>query len=117
MLPADESVNRNLIIAMRNNSYNVFSVREEMRSADDIKIAEFSLHPARIIITEGKDFGEIVYHQYLKLAGVILLRYSPSDYNIIETKLLNYLATHLKNSFGKFIVINEKLTRIRFFPS
>ena len=117
MLLADESVNKNLIIAIRSNGYDVFSVRENMRSEDDIKIAQFSLNPLRIIITEDKDFGEIVYHQNLKVAGVILLRYSPKDYNIIEGKLLNYLATHLHDSIGKFIVINERLTRIRFLPS
>jgi predicted nuclease of predicted toxin-antitoxin system len=102
---------------MRDRGYDVFSVREQMRSQDDIKIAEFSLSPARIIITEDKDFGEIVYHQNLKVVGVILLRYSPSDYIIIKDKLLNYLAAHLHDSFGKFIVINERLTRIRFLPS
>ena len=114
---ADESVNNNLIIAMQNAGYEVFSIREQMRSEKDTKIAEFSLEPPRIIITEDKDFGEIVYHKNLKVTGIILLRYSPLDYEIIENKLLTYLATHLYNSIGKFIVINAKLTRIRFLPS
>ena len=117
MLLADESVNENLIIAMRNKGYNVFSVREKMRSEDDINIAKFSLEPLRIIVTEDKDFGEIVYHQNLTVAGVILLRYSPLDYNIIEIKLLNYLSAHLKKSIGKFVVINSRITRVRYLPS
>ena len=90
MLLADESVNENLII---------------------------SLEPLRIIVTEDKDFGEIVYHQNLTVAGVILLRYSPLDYNIIEIKLLNSLSAHLKKSIGKFVVINSRLTRVRYLPS
>jgi predicted nuclease of predicted toxin-antitoxin system len=117
MLLADESVNENLIIAIRNKGFNVFSVREKMRSEDDINTAKFSLEPLRIIVTEDKDFGEIVYHQNLKVAGVILLRYSPLDYDIIENKLLNYLSAHLKESIGKFIVINSRLTRVRYLPS
>jgi predicted nuclease of predicted toxin-antitoxin system len=116
MLLADESVNENLIIAMRSKGYDVFSVREEMRSESDINIANFSLEPLRIIVTEDKDFGEIVYHYNLKVAGVILLRYSPLDYSVIENKLLNYLTAHLNNSVGKFIVITPKLTRIRTLP-
>lgn len=116
MLLADESVNKNIIIAMRNNGYYVFSVMEEMRSEDDINIAKFSLEPLRIIVTEDKDFGEIVYHHNLKVAGIILLRYSPLDYKIIENKLLNYLSAHLEDNVGKFDVINSKLTRVRHLP-
>ncbi len=116
MLIADESVNRNLIMAMRDSGYDIYSITEQMRSATDIQIANFSLNPSRIIITEDKDFGEIVYHKNLKVAGIILLRYLPPDYFIIKTKLLNYIAAHLNESIGKFIVISAKLTRIRSLP-
>lgn len=95
MLLTDESVNNNLIIAMRKSGFNVFSIKEEKLSIDDEEIAEMSLNPPGIIISQDKDFGEIVYHKNLTVAGVILLRYLPKGYNIIESKLLNYLAAHL----------------------
>jgi predicted nuclease of predicted toxin-antitoxin system len=117
ILLADESVNKNLITAMRNSGYEVFSVREQMRSEKEIQIAEFSSKPPRIIITKDKDFGEIVYHEDLKVTAVILLRYFPLNYYIIKDKLLNYLAMHLHHSIGKFVVINARLTRVRFLPS
>ena len=53
---AVESVNNNLIIALQNAGYEVFFIREQMRSEKDTKIAEFSLEPPRIIITEDKRF-------------------------------------------------------------
>ena len=116
MLLADENVNNNLIISMRKAEYDVFSIREMMPSIDDEKIAALSLQPPRIIISQDKDFGEIVYHKNLKVSGVILLRYLQQDYNVIEKKLLSYLAAHLNESVGKFIVITLKLTRIRYLP-
>ena len=116
MLIADESLNRNLIVAIRNAGYEIFSIQEKMPSIDDEEIAVMSLNPPRIIISQDKDFGEIVYHKKLKVAGVILLRYFQADYFIIENKLLNYLAEHLNKSIGKFVVINARLTRIRHLP-
>src|SRR5436190_4292845 len=112
MLLADERVNNNLVITMRKSGYDVFSISEEVPSIDDEEIATLSLQPPRIIISQDKDFGEIVYHKNLKVVGVILLRYLPKEYNIIENKLLHYLAAHLNESGGKFIVITPKLTRI-----
>ena len=117
MLIADESVNNNLITAMLNAGYDVFSIRDKMRSEKDSQIAVFSLNPPRIIVTEDKDFGEIVYHKNLRVSGIILLRYLPFEYEIIENKLLAYLAAHVHSSIGKFVVINAKLTRVRFLPS
>lgn len=76
MLLADESVNKNLIIRMRKSGYDVFSVLEEMAGANDEAIATFSLSPPRTIISEDKDFGELVYHKNFEVAGVILLRYN-----------------------------------------
>lgn len=116
MLLADENVNNNVIVALRRAQYNVLSIRETMPLIDDEKIAALSLQPPRIIISQDKDFGEIVYHKNLKVARVILLRYLQPDYDIIENKLLNYLAAHLNESVGKFIVITPKLTRIKYLP-
>ncbi len=108
---------KTFISALRQSSYEIFSIREQMPSVKDTEIATFSLNPPKIIITEDKDFGEIVYHKNLKVTGIILLRYLPDEYSAIENKLLRYLAAHLQECIGKFVVINAKLTRTRFLPS
>lgn len=117
MLIADESVNNNLIVAMRNAGHDVFSIRDDMRSEEDVAIAAFSLMPPRIIVTEDKDFGEIVYHKNLKVSGVILLRYLPFEYEVIKNKLLAYLAAHINNSVGKLVAITDRLTRVSILPT
>lgn len=117
MFLADESLNYKLVTTMREAGFNVFTIIEEMPSIEDDVIAAFSLNPPRIIITQDKDFGEIVYHSNLKVIGIILLRYLSDDYNVIKDKLLHYLALHLHESASKFVVIIPKLTRIRLLPS
>ncbi len=81
---ADESVNKNLIIASRMAGHSVFSVAEECAGISDEKIAMLSLSPPGIIISEDKDFSELVYHYKVSVIGVILLRYSPSEIETIK---------------------------------
>ncbi len=81
---ADESVNKNLIIALRMMGHNVLSIAEESAGISDEKIALMSLSPPGIIISEDKDFGELVYHHNISVIGVILLRYRPSDFETIK---------------------------------
>lgn len=59
---ADESVNKNLINALRRAGHTVLSIAEERAGISDEKIAMLSLSPPGIIISEDKDFGELVYH-------------------------------------------------------
>jgi len=110
---ADESVNKNLINALRKAGHSVLSIAEEYAGISDKKIATLSLSSPDIIISEDKDFGELVYHYKVSLIGVTLLRYSPSEYNTIKDRLLTFISEY-KNSFhGKFVVITFNKIRIR----
>ncbi len=61
MILAGENIFRGLITALRNNGYSVFSIFEELRGLSDISISKLSLNPPRIILTEDKDFGNLVF--------------------------------------------------------
>lgn len=113
MIIADESLNNNLIISMRNAGYEVLSVAEEFRGISDEEVALKSLSPASIIISEDKDFGELAYHYKVSLIGIILLRYAPGEVEIIKKMLLSFLEDHVEKLTGKFAVINVNKIRIR----
>ena len=54
--------------------YDVLSVYNEMRGENDINIIQKSFHEKRILITNDKDFGELVFKHNIPNAGIILLR-------------------------------------------
>ncbi len=110
---ADESVNKNLIVALRKAGLSVLSIAEESAGISDEKIVVQSLIPPRIIISEDKDFGELVYHYKVSVIGVILLRYSPDEFEVIQQRLLTFIEEHIGNLNGKFVVITFNKTRIR----
>lgn len=110
---ADESVNKNLVNALRKAGHSVLSIAEETAGISDEKIAMLSLSPPGIIISEDKDFGELVYHHNVSVIGVILLRYSPSEFETIKHRLLAFISEHKPNLYGKFVVITLSKIRIR----
>jgi len=110
---ADESVNKNLINALRKAGYSVMSIAEEYGGISDESITELSLSPPNIIISEDKDFGELVYHHKVSVIGVILLRYNPSEFEAIKNHLLAFIFKYKSNLRGKFVVITINKTRIR----
>jgi len=45
-----------------------------MRGADDIEIIQRAFNEGRIIVTNDKDFGELIFRRRLASKGVLLLR-------------------------------------------
>jgi hypothetical protein len=67
---------------------------------------------ARILITNDRDFGELIFRQRLAHAGVILFRLGAEA---LATKQLwlQYVVTHHAPDLRQFIVITDRGVRIR----
>ena len=59
---------------LRSSHHDVFSVYDEDRGLDDESIIEKANRENYILITNDKDFGELVFHMRKAHKGVILLR-------------------------------------------
>ena len=112
-LIADESLNYKLVMAIRNLGFQIMSVSEDFPSLKDIEIVSFSLQPPSVIITEDKDFGELVYRDKIPVVGIILLRYEPFQYTDMEKKIASFLLNYFEEMNKSFTVITVNKTRIR----
>ena len=93
-------------------NYNVFSVYEQCRGLDDQSVLEQSVTESRILITNDKDFGELIFREGKKHRGIILLRLEDErNKNKIEviSRLLEQYADQLP---GNFVVVTETNVRI-----
>jgi predicted nuclease of predicted toxin-antitoxin system len=54
--------------------HDVISVFDELKGADDKEIIRLANGQNRILITNDKDFGELVFHEKKQHKGVVLLR-------------------------------------------
>ena len=94
------------------SGFEVYSVFAENRGADDEWILEKAIKENYIVITNDKDFGELVFRQRKGHRGVIFLRLQKeSNENKIETikKVLERCSEKLCDSF---IVASEDFVRI-----
>jgi predicted nuclease of predicted toxin-antitoxin system len=106
----DECTGKRFAELLRIEGYDVVFAGEELQSVSDDAILKFCEMENRILITDDKDFGELVFRVGRPAKGVILLRISPSPekrMNAIKMLLERY---DVKN---KFIVLEEDVIRSR----
>jgi predicted nuclease of predicted toxin-antitoxin system len=71
---ADESCAMPVIRALREAGHDVVAIAEVARGASDDQVLERATEDKRVLITEDRDFGELVYARGRSSAGVILVR-------------------------------------------
>ena len=112
-LLADENIEREFIDALRRENFEVLSIREINAGIDDEKVLQTAEEENAVLLTNDKDFGELVFRRKLVSRGVLLLRLSdlPLAEKIeITVKAIRENETKLENAFT---VISENSIRIR----
>lgn len=72
---ADESRAGPVIRALREAGHDVVAIVEVAKGATDEQVLERALNEKRVLITEDRDFGQLVYARGRSSAGVILVRF------------------------------------------
>jgi len=111
----DECTGPKVAAWLREQGHDVFSVYDEARGMKDQAILQQADSENRILITNDKDFGELVSRDQCAHRGVILIRIdderSGNKITVLR-KLLNNYADRLAD---EFVVVTD--TRIRFIRS
>lgn len=110
---ADESVDFDLISALRSKNYEIISILEDFSGVSDTKVLEIAVQNKAILLTEDKDFGELVIRLKLEHFGILLIRLE--GMNLIDKRevLLKAIMNHQKDMIQNFSVLSSKQLRIR----
>ena len=65
-LIADESVDFNIINLLRKKGYTVRAIAESDSALSDENVLKISVTKKLLLLTEDKDFGELVYSLYIR---------------------------------------------------
>lgn len=110
---ADENIERSLVEQLREAGHDVlYSADFEPGANDAFVLATANKHSA-ILITDDKDFGELVFRQRLIHAGVMLLRLSGLSIESKTSILIEVVDDHAADLPGKFTVITPGSLRMR----
>jgi predicted nuclease of predicted toxin-antitoxin system len=112
-LLADEGVDKPIVDKLRQIGFDVHYILETSQGADDDKVLGIANQEGRILLTQDKDFGELVYRMQKNHHGIILIRLGDkcsSEKAIVVTNILSQYKDSLANTFT---VIQTNAIRIR----
>lgn len=114
---ADESCDFAVVRALRASGYDVLAAAEVTARSVDRELIEQAYRETRILITEDKDFGWLVYVSHAETAGVISIRFpgnARSQPGKIITRMVQEKGEEIANSF---VVVQPGHVRISHRPT
>jgi len=108
---ADESCDFSVVRALRGAGHDVVAVAELWPRAEDTVVMERAVRGARILITEDKDFGHLVYAKMRKTGGVMLIRFPAGSRGSLVDTVLNVVQARGTRLVGSFTVLQPGRVR------
>ena len=109
----DENVGFSIIEYLRELKFDTKAVSELFPSRDDIYILDKAYKEERIIVTNDKDFGHMVFKSNLSSAGIILFRFNDESPELKRNAIKTILSLPEEKVLNHFIVASENKIRIR----
>jgi predicted nuclease of predicted toxin-antitoxin system len=113
---ADESCDFAVVRALRTAGYDVLTISENTPRAEDSEVIEIALRDKRILLTEDKDFGRLVYSHGQETPGVIFLRFPTFARKQISKDVPNLVKQQGEKLAGSFLTVQPGRIRISHAP-
>ena len=114
---ADESCDFIVVRALRTAGHDVTAVAEIAGRAEDEIVVDLALRDSRILLTEDKDFGRLVYAAAREASGVVLIRFPGKSRAGLPGVIANLVETVGERLRGSFVVLQPGRTRITRLPA
>ncbi len=112
-LLADENIDQRLVSSLRLAGISVYSVAESSTGITDEEVMRLSEDLGALILTDDKDFGEIVFRKQRSCPGIVLLRLTGVDHSRKADQVIQVIKRYGSEMIGKFVVITAERVRIR----
>jgi predicted nuclease of predicted toxin-antitoxin system len=114
LIVVDECVEFEIVEMLRQFQIPVLSIMESHRSIKDEKVLQIAVSHHAFLLTEDKDFGELVFRLQLPHTGILLVRF-PNGYDpdIKAEKVVKIIIEKYEEIENCFSVLDENRIRIR----
>ncbi len=112
-LLADENLHGGIVAWLRAQGHDVLYAAEGLPGESDDDVLALAQREGRVVITDDKDFGELVFHRRLSSSGVLLVRLDTPDLASRLKRLAEAWPTVEAHGNGQFIVISDRKIRVR----
>jgi predicted nuclease of predicted toxin-antitoxin system len=109
---ADESCDIVVVRTLRSAGHDVLSVAESARGAKDPAVLALARNEQRVLLTEDKGFGRLVYAAGQGALGVVLLRFPARARRLLEAAVLEAVARLEEQLARSFTVVEPGRVRV-----
>lgn len=102
---ADESRDFAVVRALREATFDVVAIVEHSPGATDDQVIALSVREQRVLLTEDKDFGQLVFAANRESAGVIFVRFPASARGSLRTRVVDTVRREQDRLVGAFVVL------------
>lgn len=108
----DESCDQAVVRALRAAGHDVLSVSEIAPTADDEVVIALARDERRILLTEDRDFGQLVYAHGRPTAGIIYIRIAGPERSSVGTRVVAVVEKVGDGLLGAFVTLSPGRVRI-----
>jgi len=112
----DESAGQSVVRYLRSSGHDVISVQEDRPGIEDPEVCDWANQEERVIITNDKGFGRLIFQERLPSRGVVLLRLGDESAANRVWVISDLLAGYKERLKDHFVVASETGVRIRPLP-
>ncbi|MCB9422050.1 MAG: DUF5615 family PIN-like protein [Ardenticatenaceae bacterium] len=109
----DESTGYSIARYLQTQGHDVLIVAEAMPEADDVAILQRAFAEERIVVTNDKDFGELIFRRREPHHGVVLLRLQDESGENRLQVMKALMEQYSEQLPERFAVVTEKNVRFR----
>ena len=109
---ADECCDFAVVRALRSAGHDVLAITEIQCRSVDRDLLQLALTDDRILLTEDKDFGWLVFAARLDSPGVVLIRYPSMSRASLGPDIQSLVQDHGAKLIGAFVVLRPGGVRI-----
>ncbi len=110
---ADECVDAGLVSQLRVAGHDVVYVAEVAPATSDADVMMRAQAEDRLLLTEDKDFGDLVFRRGQSVPGVVLLRIDPAMRTSKSLRLEAAIGRFGENLLGRYTIIEAARYRSR----
>jgi predicted nuclease of predicted toxin-antitoxin system len=108
---ADEGCDFAVVRALRNVGFDVVAVCEIMPRSTDSDILNLSHAESRVLLTEDKDFGWLVFVSHADSAGVVLIRFPGNVRSALPGAVVWLVEKYSSELQNAFVVLEPNQAR------
>lgn len=109
---ADESCDFAVVRALWEAGFDVTAIGKVSPGATDKEVIELAVAESRILLTEDKDFGQLVFASMTPSGGVIQIRFPANARKTMVQMILELVREYGHKIEGRFVVVQPGRIRL-----